>query len=73
MLRRSKDKVNKVLTMKIEFNLSPAAEIAVEGLLRPAQVNELQAAARPVASVSAAGRLNLLARRQARQDRRANR
>lgn len=53
--------------MKYELNMAPAAEIAASQILRPAQVNELAAAAgAPVAYQ----RLNLLARRNIRQARR---
>lgn len=53
--------------MKYELNMAPAAEIATSQILRPAQVNELNAAAGVPA---APARLNLLARRNIRQARR---
>lgn len=64
--------------MKTEFSLSPAADMVVESVLRPVMVNELTgavlAARRPAASaLPEAKRLNILARRQERWDRRAAR
>lgn len=56
--------------MKYELNMTPAAEIAVSQILRPAQVKELAAAAHPAAVPA---RLNLLARRNIRLARRATR
>lgn len=64
--------------MKTEFSLSPAADMVVESVLRPPMVNELTGAvlaARPAAPQvpAAPKRLNILARRQERWDRRAAR
>lgn len=76
MLHRSKSKVNKAITMKTDIRLAPAAEMVIETALRPAMVNELTRpipAARRIETVPAAERLNILARRQARWDRRAAR
>ena len=56
--------------MKYELNLAPAAEIAASQILRPAQVNELAAAA---GAPAVPARLNLLARRNIRQSRRVAR
>jgi len=56
--------------MKIDLNMTPAAEIAAETVLRPAQVNALQSAAGFPAAPAAFPRLNLLARRNIRQARR---
>lgn len=76
MLRRSKIKVNKVITMKTEISLAPAADMVIENVLRPAMVNELTRpvqAARRIDAAPDAVRLNILARRQQRWDRRAAR
>lgn len=64
--------------MKIEFSLSPAADMVAESVLRPVMVNELTGAVlagrRPSAAAQPeAKRLNILARRQERWDRRAAR
>lgn len=76
MLRRSKPKVNKAITMKTEISLAPAADMVIENVLRPAMVNEVtrpMPAARRAETAPEAVRLNILARRQARWDRRAAR
>jgi len=62
--------------MKFDFNFRPAAEIPAAEALRPVEVNEVAApmpAARRTEAAFAPERLNLLARRQARFDRRAAR
>lgn len=63
--------------MKTEISLPHAADMVIESVLRPAMVNEVTAAmpaahrAEAVAAIPV--RLNILARRQARWDRRATR
>ena len=59
--------------MKFDFNIRPAAELPAREALRPLQVNELAAPVRTSGVPADAARLNLLARRQERWDRRANR
>ncbi|MFN4225535.1 MAG: hypothetical protein ACK4HR_04400 [Hyphomonas sp.] len=62
--------------MKFEFNFRPAAEIPAVEALRPVQVNEVTGpmpAPRRTETGFAPERLNLLARRQARHNRRAAR
>lgn len=62
--------------MKTDIRLAPAAEMVIEPVLRPAMVNELTRpvpAARRIETAPDAVRLNILARRQARWDRRAAR
>lgn len=59
--------------MKFDFNIRPAAEMPAHEALRPLQVNEVAAPARASDVPADAARLNLLARRQERWDRRANR
>jgi hypothetical protein len=62
--------------MKFDFAIRPAAEIPAAEALRPVQVNEVTAPApapRRAETDFAPERLNLLARRQARQYRRATR
>ncbi|MFN4025055.1 MAG: hypothetical protein ACK4MQ_09480 [Hyphomonas sp.] len=62
--------------MKTEISLAPAADMVIENVLRPAMVNELSRpvqAARRIDAAPASERLNILARRQQRWDRRAAR
>ncbi len=62
--------------MKFDFNIRPAAEMPASEALRPLQVNEISdpmPALRRPDVVFEPARLNLLARRQARWGRRANR
>ena len=73
MLQRSKTSINKVLTMKTEINLSPAADMVIENVQRPAM--DPATARKPARGDARAAlvRLNILARRQERWDRRAAR
>jgi len=62
--------------MKFDFNIRPAAEMPAREALRPLQVNEIAAPTPALRRQDVAcepSRLNLLARRQERRDRRANR
>lgn len=62
--------------MKTEINLSPSADMVIESVLRPAMDIQAATAAAPGAHESvrdALVRLNILARRQQRWDRRAAR
>ena len=62
--------------MKTEINLSPSADMVIESVLRPAMDTQAATAAAPAAHESARDalvRLNILARRQQRWDRRAAR
>lgn len=62
--------------MKTEINLSPSADMVIESVLRPAMDTPAAPAAAPAARESARDalvRLNILARRQQRWDRRAAR
>jgi len=62
--------------MKTEINRSHDTDMVVENVIRPAMVNEVTApmpAARRVEAEAAPVRLNLLASRQRRWDRRAAR
>lgn len=62
--------------MKTEISLAPAADMVIENVLRPAMVNEVtrpMPATRRAETAPEAMRLNILARRQARWDRRAAR
>ncbi|HRK66879.1 MAG TPA: hypothetical protein PKY73_04935 [Hyphomonas sp.] len=68
--------VNKELTMKFDFAFRPAAEIPAAEALRPVRVNELTVpmpAVRRTEADFAPSQISLLARRQARQYRRATR
>jgi hypothetical protein len=58
--------------MKTEINLSPSADMVIESVLRPAMDTQAAPAARENAR-EALVRLNILARRQERWDRRAAR
>ena len=60
--------------MKTEINLSPSADMVIESVLRPAMDTQAAPAAAPAARETAREalvRLNILARRQERWDRRA--
>ena len=62
--------------MKTEINLSQSADMVIESVLRPAMDTQAAAAAAPAARENAREalvRLNILARRQERWDRRAAR
>ncbi|PKP82990.1 MAG: hypothetical protein CVT79_02785 [Alphaproteobacteria bacterium HGW-Alphaproteobacteria-18] len=59
--------------MKTEINLSPAADMVIESVLRPAMDTPAPRAATQVTARAALVRLNILARRQERWDRRAAR
>lgn len=62
--------------MKTEINLSQSADMVIESVLRPAMDIQAATAAAPSAHESARDalvRLNILARRQQRWDRRAAR
>ncbi|MFN7055712.1 hypothetical protein [Hyphomonas sp.] len=60
--------------MKTEINLAPAADMVIESVMRPAMVNEVTGpmlAPRRAEAAAEPARLNILARRYARWDRRA--
>ncbi len=62
--------------MKTEINLSPSADMVIESVLRPAMDTQAAPATAPAARENAREalvRLNILARRQERWDRRAAR
>lgn len=62
--------------MKTEINLSPSADMVIESVLRPAMDTQAAPVAAPAARENAREalvRLNILARRQERWDRRAAR
>lgn len=59
--------------MKTEINLSPNADMVIESVLRPAMNTAPARPAAPETARDALVRLNILARRQERWDRRAAR
>ncbi len=59
--------------MKTEINLSPAADMVIESVLRPAMDTQPARVSPREEARDALVRLNILARRQERWDRRATR
>ena len=59
--------------MKTEINLSPSADMVIESVLRPAMDTQTPAPAARESARDALVRLNILARRHQRWDRRAAR